>query len=304
MTNSDAEIRFENRVVVITGAAGSLGRAYATAFAELGAKLVINDPGTTIQGDGTQADAAEMLAEYITSKGGSAIANSDSVADREGAVRLVSDAVRAFGRIDILINNAGTMRDKVFKKVTLDDFQAVVDVNLMGTVFVTHAAFPLMIEQEFGRIIMTTSASGLYGVFGAANYAAAKLGVVGLMNSLCLEGERHNVLTNSIAPIAASRMMSGLVDEERYDRISPEHVTPMVLYLCSNNCRMNGGVFSAGGGYFSKVEILEGQGVRFDGTAPQSAETIAERFSDICDMSAPRSFSDSLETIKFVAEAN
>lgn len=204
-------INFDGKVAIITGAGAGLGRAHALGFAKSGAKVVVNDLGGALDGTGGSSEAADKVVAEIKAAGGEAIANGASVSDRAGAESIIKDALNAFGRVDVVVNNAGILRDRSFKKVTLDDFQTVIDVHLMGSVYVTKAAWPVMEEQQYGRVIMTTSSTGLFGNFGQTNYGAAKLGVVGLMNTLKLEGGKKNIKVNTIAPTSATRMTENLM---------------------------------------------------------------------------------------------
>jgi NAD(P)-dependent dehydrogenase (short-subunit alcohol dehydrogenase family) len=205
-------ISFKDKVVIVTGSGGGLGRCHALQFAERGAKVVVNDLGGAVDGSGGSSEAAEKVVQEIKDMGGEAIANGSSVTDKAGVSKLVEDSMAAFGRIDILVNNAGVLRDKSFAKVTLDDFEFVVDVHLMGSVYCTKAVWPIMVEQQYGRIIMTSSSSGVFGNFGQSNYGAAKMGVVGFMNTLRIEGQKNNIKVNSLIPVAATRMTENLRD--------------------------------------------------------------------------------------------
>ncbi len=275
-------IRFDGKVAVVTGAGGGLGKQHALELARRGAKVVVNDLGGAVDGSGGSSDAALAVVEEIKNAGGEAIANGSSVSDRAGADKIVQDAIDAFGRIDILINNAGILRDRTFKKMTIDDFQLVVDVHLMGSVNCTRAAWEHMVGQNYGRIIMTTSSSGLYGNFGQSNYGAAKLALVGFMNTLKLEGAKYNVKVNTIAPVAATRMTEDIMPKEALEALKPELVTPAVLYLCSEEAP-DGTIVEAGAGYYSKVHIVEGQGVHLGQSV--SVEDIADHWAKISDMS-------------------
>jgi NAD(P)-dependent dehydrogenase (short-subunit alcohol dehydrogenase family) len=245
--------------------------------------VVVNDLGGAVDGTGGScAAAAEVVAE-IKDLGGEAIANGGSVSDRAGAESLFDDAVKAFGTVDILINNAGVLRDKSFKKMELTDLELVINVHLMGGAYVTKAVWPIMVDKGYGRIVMTTSSSGLYGNFGQANYGAAKLGLVGLMNTLKLEGQRSNVHVNTIAPIAATRMTEGLgIPEAFFAQLKPELVTPAVLYLCSEQAP-TGTIIEAGAGYYSKVQIVEGKGAKLGENA--TVEDVEANWDKITDMS-------------------
>jgi NAD(P)-dependent dehydrogenase (short-subunit alcohol dehydrogenase family) len=282
---------FEGKVVVITGAGGGLGRCHAIEFAKRGARVVINDLGGSVDGSG-QGDAADAVVGEIRALGGEAIANKASVTDRAGAAGIISDAVDAFGTVDIVVNNAGILRDKTFKKMSLDDFETVVNVHLMGTVNVTHAAWPIMYEKRYGRIVFTSSGSGIYGNFGQANYGAAKMAMLGLMNVLALEGAARNIHVNCLAPGAATRMTNTVpgrddnVEEPPPER-HPALVSPAVLYMCSEDAP-NGVTINAAGGRFSRAEVFVGASV--DLGAAASFEDLAPRSEELLDMSgaAPR----------------
>ncbi len=273
---------FEGKVAVVTGAGGGLGRCHALELAKRGAKVVVNDLGGSMDGTGGSSDAANAVVEEIKAAGGEAIANGGSVSDRAGAKSMVDDAVSTFGRLDIVINNAGILRDKSFHKMTQDDFEIVLDVHLIGSMNVTHAAWPIMREQGYGRIVMTTSPSGLYGNFGQANYGAAKLGLVGFMNTLKIEGAKYNIHTNAIAPVAATRMTENLMTEEALEKLGPELITPGVVYLCTEDAP-NGVVLQAAGGRFSIACIVENRGV--DLGLDATVEDIGQNIDQIVDLS-------------------
>ncbi|HAC79996.1 MAG: SDR family oxidoreductase [Candidatus Binatia bacterium] len=275
-------IRFDGKVAIVTGAGGGLGRSHALQLAERGALVVVNDLGGAVDGSGGSSEAAEKVVAEIKAAGGQAVANGSSVSDRAGAEKLIDDAVSAFGRIDILINNAGILRDRTFKKMTLDDFHLVVDVHLMGTVYCTHFAWEKMLGQGYGRIVNTTSSSGLYGNFGQSNYGAAKMGVVGLMNVLKLEGQKSNVHINTIAPTAGTRMTENIgFPKEAFDALTPELVSPAVLYLASEDAP-TGTIIQAGAGYYAKVAIVEATGAKLGAGA--TVDDIAENFEAISDL--------------------
>jgi NAD(P)-dependent dehydrogenase (short-subunit alcohol dehydrogenase family) len=279
---------FDGKVAIVTGAGGGLGRAHALELARRGARVVVNDLGAAVDGSGGSSKAAHDVVAEIEALGGKAIANGGSVSDREGAQSIVRDALRAFGTVDILINNAGILRDKSFAKMPLDDFELVLKVHLLGSVYCTSAAWPVMAAKTYGRIVMTTSSSGLYGNFGQSNYGAAKMGLVGLMNTLKLEGERKNIRVNSIAPVAATRMTADLgMPDEVFRALKPELVTPAVLYLCSEDAP-NGTIVEAGAGYYAKVQIVEGKGVHLGPTA--TVEEVAAAFDRVADMSEATPF--------------
>ncbi len=279
---------FDGKVAIITGAGGGLGRCHALELARRGAKVVVNDLGGAMDGTGGSSAAAEAVVEEIKAAGGEAIANGGSVSDRQGAQSIVADAMEKWGRVDVLINNAGILRDKSFAKMELDDFQIVVDVHLMGAVNVTRGVWPIMREQNYGRIVMTTSPTGLYGNFGQANYGAAKLGQVGFMNTLKIEGAKYNIHTNTIAPVAATRMTEDLMPEEVLKALGPELVTPAVVYLCTEDAP-NGVIIQAQSGQYSIACIVENQGVNLGHDA--TAEDIADNYSKIVDLTdaKPRS---------------
>ena len=280
------DIRFDNKVAIITGAGAGLGRSYAFFLASRGAKVVVNDLGTSGDGSGRSDTRAQLVVNEIKDRGGKAVANFDSVAEVEGAQRIVDDALKHFGTVDILINNAGILRDKSFLKMPLEDFELVLRVHLLGTVYVTRAAFPVMKEKSYGRIVMTTSVAGLFGNFGQTNYSAAKLGIVGFMNSLKLEGEKYKIFINTVAPLAATKLAgpSGIFREELVTLLKPELVAPLVAYLCSEQCRTTGDIICAGGGYYAKVQVVEGGGIRLSPEQEITPEMIAEKYSEISKM--------------------
>jgi NAD(P)-dependent dehydrogenase (short-subunit alcohol dehydrogenase family) len=276
---------FEGKVAIVTGAGGGLGRCHALELARRGARVVVNDLGGAMDGTGGSSDAALAVVEEIKAAGGEALANGGSVSDRKGAKSIVKDAMDAWGRVDVLINNAGILRDKSFAKMELDDFQIVLDVHLMGSVNVTKEVWPVMREQNYGRIVMTTSPSGLYGNFGQTNYGAAKLGLVGFMNSLKIEGAKNNIHTNAIAPVAATRMTENLMPEEALKALGPELITPAVVYLCTEDAP-NGVVIQAQGGKYSIACIVENEGVNLGMDA--TAEDIAENYARIADLTGAK----------------
>ena len=274
-------ISFEGQVAIVTGAGGGLGRSHALELARRGAKVVVNDLGGAMDGTGGSSEAAEKVVSEIKESGGEAISNGGSVSDRNGAKSMVDEAMAAWGRVDILINNAGILRDKSFSKIDLDDFQVVVDVHLMGAVYCTHAVWPIMREQNYGRILMTTSPTGLYGNFGQTNYGAAKLAQVGFMNSLKIEGAKNNIHTNTIAPIAATRMTESLIPEAVNSKLAPESVTPAALFLVSEGAP-NGVIMQAEGGRFSVASIVENTGAQLGVDA--TPEDIASNYDMISDL--------------------
>jgi NAD(P)-dependent dehydrogenase (short-subunit alcohol dehydrogenase family) len=276
---------FEGKVAIVTGAGGGLGRCHALELARRGARVVVNDLGGAMDGTGGSSDAAMAVVEEIKAAGGEAIANGGSVSDRQGAKSMVKSAMDAWGRVDVLINNAGILRDKTFSKMELQDFQIVLDVHLMGSVYVTKEVWPIMREQNYGRIVMTTSPSGLYGNFGQTNYGAAKLGLVGFMNTLKIEGAKNNIHTNAIAPVAATRMTENLIPGEAQKALGPELVTPAVVYLCTEDAP-NGVIMQAQGGRFSVACIVESAGVNLGADA--TVEDIAENYAKISDLTGAK----------------
>ncbi len=274
------KLDFTGRVAIVTGAGGGLGRSHALALAARGAKVLVNDLGGTTAGGGGSPAAAQAVVDQITAAGGQAIANGASVTDPAAVAAMVAQAVDAWGRVDILVNNAGILRDKSFAKMSLDDFRAVVDVHLMGAVHCTHAVWPLMTAQKFGRIVMTTSSSGLYGNFGQANYGAAKMALVGLMQTLSIEGAKHGIHVNCLAPTAATRMTEGLMPPEVLARLQPEAVTPALLWLASEQAPTRA-IACAGAGTFEAAHITLTQGVHL-GTGADTPEKLAAAWAQVC----------------------
>ncbi len=288
-------IRFDGRVAVVTGAGNGLGKAYALFLASRGAKVVVNDLGGAPDGTGQSSGPAGDVADEIRRKGGEAAPNFDSVADPEGARKIVQTALDHFGTVDILINNAGMLRDRTFLKMPLEDFEFLLKVHLLGTVYVTKAALPVMAEKKYGRIVLATSAAGLFGNFGQTNYSAAKMGIVGFMNSLKLEAQKFNIRVNTIAPLAASRLVAGIFPENLVPLLKPELVVPGVAYLCSDQCTASGDILCAGGGYFARVQMVESRGIRFEKGREVTPEMVAERYGEITQMEGARPFEKALD---------
>jgi len=298
-----AEVRFDGRVAIVTGAGGGLGRTHALLLASRGAKVVVNDLGGAFDGTGAGTTMAEKVAEEIRSAGGEAVPNYDGVDTWQGGQAIVKTALDAFGKVDILINNAGILRDKSFMKMDEEDIDKVLSVHLKGAFNVTKAAFPVMRENNYGRIVMTTSATGLYGNFGQANYGAAKLGLVGFMNTLKIEGARYNILVNTIAPIAGTRMTATVMPPDMVDKLKPDYVSPIVAYMCSEECTDSGIVFVAGAGYFSRAVMVEGPGITLDAKKGISIEDIRDRLEDIKKLEGAQPFNQSNEEIARLSAA-
>ncbi len=270
-----ADIRFDGKVAIVTGAGGGLGRQHALELARRGAKVVVNDLGGAVDGSGGSSEAAKAVVAEIKGAGGEAIADGASVTDDQGVAGMVKAAMDAWGRIDILIANAGVLRDKSFSKMEIADFEFVVGVHLMGTVKPAKAVWEIMREQNYGRIVVTTSSTGLYGNFGQTNYGAAKLSLVGFMNSLKIEGQKNNIHVNAIAPVAATRMTEALMPPQIAERLKPDYVTPGVVYLCSEEAP-TGAILAAGAGVFALARIYETEGV-YLGEGGLSAEEVPLR---------------------------
>ncbi len=297
------DIRFDGRTAIVTGAGGGLGRSHALALAARGARVVVNDMGGALDGTGGSQAAADRVVADIREAGGEAVASYDSVAEPEAAAAIVARAVDAFGGVDILVNNAGILRDKTFKKMALADFDEVVQVHLMGSVYVTKAAFPRMAERGYGRIVLTTSAAGLYGNFGQTNYAAAKLGLVGFMNALKEEGKRDNVLVNTIAPLAFTRMGETVLPVDLKERLSPDYVSAAVAWLCAEACEVTGRIIVAGAGLFAEARMVESAGFRLPAGAEATPEAVAAHFDEISESEGAAGFENAGEaTLKLFAD--
>jgi NAD(P)-dependent dehydrogenase (short-subunit alcohol dehydrogenase family) len=277
-------ITFDGRVAIVTGAGGGLGRTYALELARRGARVVVNDLGGAVDGTGASSSAADQVVSEIGDAGGEAIANYDSVSTTEGGEAIVSAALDAFGKVDIVINNAGILRDKSFAKMTMAEVVAVIDVHLKGGFYVSSPAFKAMRESGYGRFVFTSSASGLFGNFGQANYGAAKAGLVGLSNVLAIEGEKHNIKSNAIAPIAKTRMTEDLLGPFA-EMVAPEQVTPLVVYLCSEANEYTHEIFTVGGGRYGRVFIGTNKGW-FAGTDEvPTVEAVSGHMDQIRDLS-------------------
>ena len=272
---------FKGRVAIVTGAGGGLGREHALALARRGAKVVVNDLGGARDGSGGSVSAAEAVVSEIREAGGEAIANGASVTDFVAVQAMVQQAINVWGRVDILVNNAGILRDKSFAKMDLADFALVMNVHLMGAVHCTKAVWDTMAAQKYGRIVMTTSSSGLYGNFGQSNYSAAKMALVGLMQTLAIEGAKNDIRVNCLAPTAATRMTEGLMPDDVLQALSPVAVVPAMLLLASNDAPTRT-VLCAGAGTFETANVTLTRGVWL-GTGEQVPESLAARWSEVVD---------------------
>lgn len=292
-------IRFDNRVAIITGGGGGLGRAYALELAGRGAKVVVNDLGGPRDGSGKGAvTAADRVVDEIRAMGAEAIASYDTVTTPQGGENIIQTAMEAFGRIDILINNAGILRDRSFLKMEPENWQAVLAVHLDGAFYVSQPAFREMKLNGYGRIIMTTSAAGLYGNFGQANYSAAKMALVGLMNTLKLEGQKYNITVNTVAPAAGTRMTEDILPPDVFKKMKPELVAPLVLYLCSEECLETGAIFNAGMGGFNRAAVLTGPGIQLGSPEnPPTVEQIQENWERINNLEGGKPINDATTAI-------
>jgi NAD(P)-dependent dehydrogenase (short-subunit alcohol dehydrogenase family) len=283
-----ADIRFDGKVAIVTGAGGGLGRQHALELARRGARVVVNDLGGAVDGSGGSSAAAEAVVAEIKAFGGEAIANGSSVTDDAGVANMVQQAMDAWGRIDILVANAGILRDKSFSKMEMSDFEAVMNVHVMGTVKPAKAVWEIMKAQNYGRIVVTTSSTGLYGNFGQANYGAAKLALIGFMNTMKLEGQKNNIHVNAISPVAATRMTENLMPAEVLEKLKPEYVTPAVVYLVSEEAP-TGVILTAGAGAFAQARIYETEGV-YLGEGGLSVEEVRDNFARITDPTGHKAY--------------
>jgi len=274
------DIRFDGKVAIVTGAGGGLGEQHALELARRGAKVVVNDLGGAVDGKGGSSAAAERVVAEIKAAGGEAIANGSSVTDDAGVSHMIEQTMAEWGRIDIIIANAGILRDKSFSKMEIADFEAVLNVHVMGTVKPVKAAWEIMKAQNYGRVVVTTSSTGLYGNFGQSNYGAAKLGLVGFINTMKLEGQKNNIHFNAISPVAATRMTEGLMPEAMLERLKPELVTPGVVFLASDEAP-TGAILTAGAGVFSLARIYETEGVNLTGDC--TAEAVRDNWDKLSD---------------------
>jgi NAD(P)-dependent dehydrogenase (short-subunit alcohol dehydrogenase family) len=277
-------IRFDNRVAIVTGSGVGLGRSHALLLASRGAKVVVNDPGGAVDGTGGAAAVADRVVAEIKAAGGEAVASYASVADEKSAQSIIDTAMNTWGRVDILVNNAGVLRDKAFNNMTMADYEFVNAVHHFGTVFCTKAAWPIMRKQQYGRIVVTTSGSGTVGNFGQANYGAAKMAVNGLINVLRHEGAKYNVRCNAISPSALTRMTESLLPPDIGPWMKPALVSPMVAWLCSEECDQNGEIMAATAGGYARVQYFVSEGVQFDPAEPVTIEMVADSIDRIRDL--------------------
>ena len=296
------DIRFDNRVAIVTGAGVGLGRSHALGLAARGAKVVVNDLGVSRDGTGSSSEAALGVVEEIKAMGGEAMAHGADVSDEAAVKDMVAQAMDAWGRIDICVNNAGILMDKTFAKMDMAAFRKVVDVHLIGSANVAHACWPIMREQKYGRIVLTSSASGLYGNFGQSNYGAAKAAMLGLMNVLHMEGARDNIRINTLAPTAATRMTADLLPAEAQELLAPETITPGLLYLVSEDAPSQV-ILGAGAGSFAETRIYETQGITLMGN-DNTPEAVAARFAEIRDDTNQQQLGDAFgQTKKYALNA-
>ena len=294
-------IRYDGQVAIVTGAGNGLGKSHAIQLAARGAKVVVNDLGGSVDGSGGGSEASLAVVAEIEAAGGEAMAHGANVAVFEQVQDMVAKTMERWGRVDILVNNAGILRDKSFGKGSLDDFKLVLDVHLMGSVNCTKACWDIMREQNYGRIVVTTSSSGLYGNFGQTNYGAAKMGVIGMMNTLAQEGAKNNVRINALAPTAGTRMTEGLIPEKAFDLMTPETVTPAVLYLVSQDAPTRT-ILAAGAGAFAVSKIVETDGVYLD-ESEQTPEGIAAHWEAIANSEPAQLQAGFEQTFKFLGKA-
>ena len=294
-----SEIRYDDRVAVITGAGGGLGKTYALMLGARGAKVVVNDLGGSADGTGAGSSMADEVVKEISEAGGTAVANYDSVATPEGGEAIIQTALDNFGKCDIVINNAGILRDKSFTKLEPKNLEIVLDVHLKGAFYVTQPAFRAMKENNYGRIVMASSGAGIFGNFGQANYGAAKMGLVGLMNVLAVEGAKNNIKCNAIAPIAKTRLTEALLGPLA-DKLAPEYVTPLVAYLASEQCELTHEIFDVGGGRYARIFV----GLAPGWTAPKGGAPSIEQIRDNMDAirspegyTIPASIADEMKAI-------
>jgi NAD(P)-dependent dehydrogenase (short-subunit alcohol dehydrogenase family) len=297
-----ADIRFDGRVAVVTGAGAGIGRIYALELAQRGAKVVVNDLGVARDGSGASRSAADVVVEEIRKINAQAVANYDSVSTIEGGKNIIQTGLNTFGRLDILINNAGILRDKTFHKMTEDDWDMVIGVHLKGAFCVTQPAIAHMRKTGYGRIIFTASTSGLYGNFGQVNYAAAKMGLVGMMNALKLEVAKYDIMINTIAPNAWSRMTQDIFPPEFEQKMAPQFNSPIVLYLCSEACKQSGMIFVSGAGWYGRTALVSGSGICIGNASREIAvEEIWDNLDNIISIEGAKTHNSGAEIFEYMA---
>ena len=292
-----SDIRFDDRVVIVTGAGNGLGRTYAREFGKRGGRVVVNDLGGSAFGDGADKAAADVVVDEIKAAGGDAVANYDSVTDGD---KVVQTAMDTWGRVDVVINNAGILRDKTFHKMSEGEWDIIYDVHVKGAFKVTHAAWNYMRDNNYGRIVFTTSAAGIYGNFGQTNYSMAKLGQLGMAQTLALEGRSKNVLVNTIAPIAGSRLTETVMPKDLVDALQPEYVMPLVVKLCDEESSETGGLFEVGAGWIGKLrwERTKGKGFSLaDGFDAEDVANAWDKITDFTDADHPADIGESNRTL-------
>lgn len=296
-----SEIRFDGKVAIVTGAGQGIGKAYALALAERGAKVVVNDLGGSREGKGADTSAADKVVLQIQDAGGEAVASYDSVATMAGGKAIVDIALDKFGTVDILINNAGILRDRSFLKMSEEEWDLVMGVHLKGAFCVTQPAMNVMKEKNYGRVLFTASASGLYGNFGQTNYGAAKMGLIGLMNNLKQEVSKYDIKINTVAPTAWSRMTADVLPPDFEKKFSPQFNVPMALYLCSEEIDVTGQTFVMGAGWYGRTAVVSGDGACIgDGDRPIDVEEVRERFKAISDLSNPKEHDNALSIFSYM----
>ncbi|PCI42652.1 MAG: hypothetical protein COB51_12715 [Moraxellaceae bacterium] len=284
-----SEVRFDGKTAIVTGSGNGLGRSHALLLASLGANVVVNDLGCSVDGSGESTSTAQLVVDEIKAAGGNAVANTDSVTDRSQASNIVRTALETFGDLHILVNNAGILRDKSFKNITDEEWDSVIDTHLNGTYNVTKAAWPHMRENNYGRIVVTASGSGMFGNFGQTNYGAAKSGLIGFAKALGHEGAKYNIKTNILCPAAASRMTEGLMPGQMLDKIKPAAVSPIVAFLCSEEIDVTGALFEAGAGKFTHANWARSLGYKTDAEdGVATVDEIKAHWEEIMDMSEPK----------------
>ena len=297
-----SDITFDQRVAIVTGAGGGLGRSYALELARRGARVVVNDLGGAIDGTGGSTRPADLVVREIADRGGEAVANYDSVATPESGAAIVQTALDAFGTVDVVINNAGILRDRSFGNLTIEELQAVMEVHLLGAFYVSLPAFPVMKEAGYGRFVFTSSNAGIFGNFGQTNYGAAKAGLVGFSNVLAIEGAKYNIKSNVIAPVARTRLTEELLGPLT-ELLDPDQVTPMVVYLCSEANQFTHEIFTAGGGRYGRIFVGTNQGWFSGMKVVPSVEEIREHLDEIRDISDYEIPMSSTEEIMLIAKA-